>query len=317
MLEQDLYHIPLRHCWFEELPEWLTESLEKLLIIAACGNHFNLFQNVLARFQPCFDAVDNTDHHQLAMYCFIRACEKGCEDIFLTLSHLDGVDPSEYDNEAFKTACLAGQISIIRNLWKYESVRLVDGQQLLGRVVRKDNVNMNVVKFLVEECQVNPAYYQGSCLRSATERGSLKAVKYLVTFEQVREYLDLAVVAAAEYGQLEVLKFLVQQDEGMDPTTKQHGALFGAAKRGDEDLVKLLLDFYRAHSVKVDNEIHGPNGDSGQLDILEIINLLLETNELSNVDFDILRDPVACGHKDAMDYLSSIGIDLVNGNSDD
>ncbi|KAJ3288551.1 hypothetical protein HDU76_007653 [Blyttiomyces sp. JEL0837] len=413
-LEQNLYHIPLRHCWLEELPEWLTltGASKKLLGVAACGNHVNLFRTSLATFQPSFYVVNNREHHYLAMICFLRACENGCEGIVLELLHMDGINPSHHNNKAFQAACLGGYVSIIRHLWKHDSVRRVDLRLVLSDVIWNRG-SFDVVKVLVEECQADPSHYEGSCLNSAIVHGSLDTVEYLIAFEKVKQYLGGAVVAAANSGQLEILRFLLEQDDvkrfercnedafaaacsygrmevvnyllsvgaiepdvgfgsrclnvaaengrsevvkfllgldwvdpladecvvlslacdigsketvevllgvdGMDPNARRYEAMFSAAKRGYDNIVNLLLDFCSVHSVAADYESHTLNGDGTQLGILDIIKVLWGNCRIDklSIDFDILREPAAYGHKYALKYLSSIGINIVNGASSD
>ncbi|MBS0286996.1 MAG: ankyrin repeat domain-containing protein [Proteobacteria bacterium] len=85
-----------------------------------------------------------------------------------------------------------------------------------------------------------------------------------------------AIGEAARNGQLDVVKLLLQ-DKRVDPTAKENQAIRNAAKNGHLDVVKLLLDDKRADPSSQNNEAILEAAKNGHADVVD---LLLQDNRV-------------------------------------
>ena len=107
--------------------------------------------------------------------------------------------------------------------------------------------HLNIVKYLVEKCGLN-ARAQGDCaVRWACDCGHLNIVKYLVEKcgSNARYNNDLAVRLTSIHGHLELVKYLVEKC-GADARAQNDCAVLYASEYGHFEVAKYLIEKCRA-----------------------------------------------------------------------
>jgi hypothetical protein len=97
-----------------------------------------------------------------------------------------------------------------------------------------------LVKYLVENTEVNINAYDDAPLRSATQCGSLELTKYLIEHGAVANNRTL--VGAAVCGFIDVVKYLVEQ-VGVKPEENDNRAYRHARQVGQKEVVQYLREF--------------------------------------------------------------------------
>ncbi|KAJ3282725.1 hypothetical protein HDU76_008657, partial [Blyttiomyces sp. JEL0837] len=144
-IEQNLVHIPLRQCWFEEIQDWLTQDIEKSLVLAASNNHAKFFQRLME--QDRTKEYSNLD--RVLSFCFQRVCSNGCVDMVRTMIDMNIVDPSENVNAGLRYAAGAGHLEIVNILVDLDSVMDAGLEEVFQAAL--NGGNLDIVKLLVED----------------------------------------------------------------------------------------------------------------------------------------------------------------------
>src|SRR6185369_8547242 len=103
------------------------------------------------------------------------------------------------------------------------------------------NGHINVVKYLIEKCNVNIHVSEDVALRISAKNGHLSVVKYLIdSGADIHADNDAALRGAAENGYLHVIKYLLKH--GANIHARDDSALCISIIKGHTDIVKYLID---------------------------------------------------------------------------
>ncbi len=167
------------------------------------------------------------------------------------------------------------------------------------RAIQENDIN--TIKFLINDTDVDPAENKNYAIRKASEYGFLDIVKILLKNKNIDPSVDnnLAIRKASMFGFLDIVKILAN-DKRVDPSDQNNNAIKEAITFGREDVVHFLLTI-----VKADDFFIGLAAEEGQL---TLFNFFL--NEL-NLDpcshrFYALKKASRNGHYDIVKLLLQI-----------
>ena len=155
---------------------------------------------------------------------------------------IKGVDIHARDDYAFRWAARNGHLEVVKYLVEDcdADVHAYDDHAVRWSAERG---HLEIVKYLVEECGADVRNKDDYALRWAALNGHLEVVKYLVSKgANVRVWNDFALRLAAQYGHLEVVKYLVE-DHDANVHSNDEEALRWAAENGHLDVVKYLKSY--------------------------------------------------------------------------
>lgn len=160
-----------------------------------------------------------------------------------------GVDPSYKDNLALSSSCHKGHIEVARFLLSDKRVRdkLVkerdsghdQGGCILGAVIRN---RIEIVKMLLEDGTINPAFSDNRCLRTACMKGHTEIVEMLLQDNRVDPCVpeNMAIQIAVKNGHEKIVKMLLA-DKRVDPSENDNTALRMAAGARNREIFNMLL----------------------------------------------------------------------------
>eukprot|EP00455_Lapot_gusevi_P052057 TRINITY_DN7884_c0_g1_i2.p1 TRINITY_DN7884_c0_g1~~TRINITY_DN7884_c0_g1_i2.p1 ORF type:complete len:442 (+),score=25.64 TRINITY_DN7884_c0_g1_i2:137-1327(+) len=136
------------------------------------------------------------------------ATQYGHEDMVKRLVEIPGMDPSDHDSLAFRSAAAAGRLSLLHF-------------------------------FLQVSPSVNPSAKNDMALFSASRQGHVDIVRYLMTLNGVRPSIKI-LIAAVHANHLDVVRCLIEH-EHIRQHTSTHYALIEAMKMKNFEMMQLLL----------------------------------------------------------------------------
>lgn len=205
----------------------LTES-EKVLVLewAAKNNRLELLRAIL---QDVDIGLDDK------IRAFIDAAERGHTQIVKLLLEAENVDQTVNRNNAIKKAAANGHVGTVRILLLDKNGRYKGLPYATALYEAAKHNQLQVIRSLLSI--PNATAYNS--VGEAAKLGYLEAVKLLVPYSKQNE-LDIAFDRAAKNGQLEVVKYLVNNNI-VDPSVFNNIALERASSAGQVAVVDFLL----------------------------------------------------------------------------
>ncbi|KAJ3277254.1 hypothetical protein HDU76_010457, partial [Blyttiomyces sp. JEL0837] len=217
-LEPKLIHIPLRNMWMDELPEWMTAHKIRLFTIAACSGHQHLLRSVVLEFES--EGYDISAH--LATFCLRYAVINGDTKVVEILLGIDGIHASDHGNSAIQQACDIGYNDIVKMLLEMEEVdpTVRNNDAFVSACM---NGHVEIVKMLLQVEDVDPCDQEN------------RAIKYAAAEDN-----NQAILLVAKFGQLEVVKMMLDSGERVNSDVQYKMTEF-AAEKGHLEKVKWLM----------------------------------------------------------------------------
>jgi ankyrin repeat protein len=177
------------------------------------------------------------------------------------------------------------------------------------------NGNLPLVKFLVTENQQNlltdldpnnvqrfVQEYERACM-VASQYGQLEVVKYLVSLGMSQVRLDNAFVGASMYGYLDVVEVLLEA--GANVHAFNDYAVRLASKNGHLDVVKYLVEEHGADVRAQSNNAIKRASENGHLDVVKYLVEECDVDVHASNDWAV-RIASGNGHLDVVKYLVSM-----------
>lgn len=181
--------------------------------------------------------------------------------------------------QEFLDACKSGNVQLVRQyLSRGANPRTSNGLALLCAVV---SGNLDLVKFLLEECDLDPNSLDGAPMRHAAAKGAIEIIQELVqSGADVRLRDSQALTWAAMHGHVEVMHYLVEQ--GADKKALTDKTLAVACVRGAEKAIRYMVEEL---SVDANGDDESPLRHAVIENNPDIVHYLL-TQGRANVHFD-------------------------------
>jgi ankyrin repeat protein len=234
---------------------------------------------------------------------------------------------------AIFTMCRFGFYTLLRDWWTDPAMTIPLEIEIDDLPLRRDHLLALAAKAgsipICEELLkrgmpingVNPWGRYGSALAAAAFFGKLHVVEFLVEngadINLPLEYHGSALCAAVYSGESEVVKYLVEKGANVNATYRVHGSpLAAAAEKARMGLVEYLVEKGAKVSAPLQNLWYGsalaPAAHSGAADIVEF--LLAKANEdvpFSQRDLDeALETASSQGHEEVVEILLDSGAQL-------
>ena len=117
-------------------------------------------------------------------------------------------------------------------------------EYILLKYIKKSKLSdLDVVEFLMNRAKNFGYYYYSSAIKIASAKEDIELLKFLLGKKKSRRYFRIAMISAASYGRISVIKFLDEQAELSD----NNFAILVALKGRHYNIVRFLID-------KVDTE---------------------------------------------------------------
>ena len=167
----------------------------------------------------------------------IIICKKGNLEDILSLMN-DGCDK----NKILCQVCHYGHVEVVKYLVEKCEVNAREYNDCAVKWACEAG-HLEVVKYLVEKCGANARAENNWSGRYASARGHLEVVKYLVEKcgADVRIYNDYAVQWACRAGRLEVVKYLIEKC-GANARAKDDYAVHWASEYNYFEVIKYLIE---------------------------------------------------------------------------
>ncbi|KAJ3300946.1 hypothetical protein HDU76_005949 [Blyttiomyces sp. JEL0837] len=188
------------------------------------------------------------------------------------LFEVPGVDAQQLSLAAFERAVDSGQIDTLQFLLSHfpdisTNRSHSNATMAFERAVRVGR--LDVVKILVQRCE-NIDYT--SLLTAAAETGQLEVVKYLVTLPQINVCNNEtgALFCAVEANHIDVVNFWAVRD-GVDLGARDNFVLRKMAERGNLETVKLLVGLSGVDPTAEDNEAVRNAASHGHSEVVKFL----------------------------------------------
>src|SRR3984885_10668257 len=114
--------------------------------------------------------------------------------------------------------------------------------------------NVDKFKFMIEKGSISPDLNDGLFLIEACENGQESIVNYLLRFTNLLlPYADKCLFVASKKGDDQLVKLLLAL-KGFDPAVDNNYAIRSASENGHIEVVRLLLNSGKVNPATVDNE---------------------------------------------------------------
>jgi len=169
-----------------------------------------------------------------------QAVEHGRTDMFKRLALWDDAWKQDADGRGFAPlAAEKGHLDLLRFFVEECDVDVEVSSNILLRNAA-ENGHAAVVSYLLEK-GADFTVYNNAPLREAAEAGHLAVVKALLDAGADIDAFDgAALKEAAEHGHKDLVEFLLAR--GADPTLDDHEALIKAAENGNAEVLQLLIN---------------------------------------------------------------------------
>ncbi|KAJ3324041.1 hypothetical protein HDU76_013499 [Blyttiomyces sp. JEL0837] len=242
--ESQLIHIPMRQNWTDKLPKFIFSSNEakiRLLAIAGYFGHIQLVQTFIETIPP--------NHEDLILsleFALEGSCSNGHEDMG---KYHDWINGSNMRN-VLKDAIRSRQSDAVKHvLTVMEPLAMdisVNDHEAIRLACQCSGDNIDIVKLLLGYNNGNAAAIDIHYPISTQSRIVDRVLGRFPNFNQYRlssNYHNYSAIEnAAAYGNLNILKFLLQVNK-LDPKTTlvNNYLLLEAAGRGHAEMVSYLL----------------------------------------------------------------------------
>ena len=269
-------------------------------------------------------------------------------DIIKYLIEEKVVEPQELGRPQLLPASCGGHLHVVKYLLEKHGCKISRDDRKTLLFVTCLVGQMNIVAYLITEADYDLHYtltHELSCLGAACWGGNLDVVKYLVDIHNCDPFNDdslciaasngrleivsfiakhyssyilaiktshseVALIAAANYGHLEVTKFIIE-DMKCDPNCKDHDeriSLHHASEGGHLDVVKYLVDTHHCDPLYPDRKRMTPfdlAAANGQLEVVSYFALTQNCNLLNrNWDNDTpLHSASLHGHLEVVRFF--------------
>ncbi|KAJ3292964.1 hypothetical protein HDU76_007110 [Blyttiomyces sp. JEL0837] len=334
-----LIHIPMRQYWMDDLNALNDLDQLKLLFVAGCCGHLQLFQHlykVLFRDQHESDNINTTSTQSLSklfssILCF--AAKRGYMNVIEFIlakvninindnnqhqhQHEPGVTlDKELTNEAIYTAFESGHMDITKLLLPLPN----EDPTFENFDVSKAVIHLHVIKFLFSEIPVvDVISYPSGAFYRASEEGYIESVKFLLSIVPsiardswgYNQYLK----SAAANGHFDVLKLLLSVRGGTDITGIDRNyyddetLIAVAAANGHFDIVNHLVWEEGVDPSAYENSAVRTLAAQGNLEAVKFL-LTFHDVDPTGLDNGAFREAARGGHLEVVKLLSAIpGVD--------
>ena len=165
------------------------------------------------------------------------ACEYGSLDAVKLLVNDYGINISAHENAGLCEAS-RGHIDIVKYILSHPDFNPENCSKALTYASHD-----NVVRILLSDPRVDPAYQNNQAIITAANYGYLEIFKLLLSDPRVNpsDQNNRAVIIAARERRLEIVKLLLK-DPRVNPSDENNLAIIHAARNTNAEIVKLILN---------------------------------------------------------------------------
>ncbi len=214
--------------------------------------------------------------------------------------------------QEFLDACKSGNVQLVRQyLSRGANPRMSDDLALLCAVI---GGNLELVKLLLEECELNPDALDGAPIRHAAAKGAIEIIHALVVSgADVRTRGSQSLNWAAIHGHTEVMKYLMESGACKETLTDK--TIAAACARGAEKAIQYMVEEL---GVDANGNDESPLRHAVIENNSRLVHYLL-TKGRANVHFDnefSLLHAVRKGYTEVLAHLIAAGGDAQVNNND-
>ena len=208
---------------------------------------------------------------------FLKACEEEVISVIKILINNDKIDPFANGNVVAKTVIKNDNIEILKSLFSHPKVnKTAFGMVAISHAIEYNK--LEILKLLIEYLQLTNLE---GIFYTVAEKGYLEIMSYLLTLPLLKHNLNRPFKRAAENGQFEMVKLLLQ-DKRVDPFDGAGDSIRWAARNKHRDIVILLLKDSR---LKLDEVLEAAKGYN-QTDVINFITQVKEESKSVTITAD-------------------------------
>lgn len=174
----------------------------------------------------------------------------------------------------------------------------------LGKIKKE---RFELIKFLVEENNVDLSAISEEALTSAVYRGSLELVEYLVDKGASLKYINGLLQTSINYGHLDIANYLIEK--GIESSDNFYDAFVAAVRRGDAYLH--IIKYFVSKGVDIHQYNESALKICAKSGHVEVLKFLVECGANFKIDENHpFRTAAKHGYGEIMDYLIEKGADV-------
>lgn len=208
-------------------------DMDLAMNLACCNGNVELVKSFLFQHKNInFDMISAMN----------KACGHGNWDLISFL--LDTVENYKFDmKSAMNEACWNGKVEIVESLFNKLGIKAFDMQSAMNNACGNTMDNVEVVKFLINNCDGQEGIYLKQIMDWALKRCQYEFIKYLLR-EYTCESFDMKIIliSACENGRTDFVQYLLNKDKFSQDCYDLQSAINQAFDYQHVQLVCLILE---------------------------------------------------------------------------
>ncbi len=163
------------------------------------------------------------------------------KDIVLLIFNDPRVNQDIWGDKIFRWACLNNYVDVVQYLLQYTNINPADNRNCAIRIASELG-QIEIVRLLLQDKRVDPSEIDNYAIRWAAENGHAEVIRLLLQDKRVNpsDNKNQAIQDASNNGHTEIVRLLLQ-DKRVDPSDKNNKAIRYASQTGHIEVVRLLL----------------------------------------------------------------------------